>query len=62
LYLKKTLNHSELFAMLSVSVLLLKIMRRFEGLYEKKQFYLVKNGEVGRISALLMKILKNKYF
>jgi hypothetical protein len=31
--------------------LLLKIMRQFEGLYEKKQFYLVKSGQVGWISA-----------
>ena len=27
--------------------LLLKIMRQFEGVYEKKQFFLVKNGQVG---------------
>ena len=31
--------------------LLLKIMRQFESIYEKKQFYLVKNGQVGWISA-----------
>ena len=31
--------------------LLLKIMRQFEGIYEKKQFFLVKNGPVGWISA-----------
>ncbi|MBI2730971.1 MAG: hypothetical protein HYX40_09510 [Sphingobacteriales bacterium] len=31
--------------------LLLKIMRQFEGLYEKKEFFLVKNGQVGWISA-----------
>ncbi len=31
--------------------LLLKVMRQFEGIYEKKQFYLVKNGQVGWISA-----------
>lgn len=31
--------------------LLLKIMRQFTGVYEKKQFYLVKNGQVGWISA-----------
>lgn len=31
--------------------LLLKIMRQFEGIYEKKQFFLVKNGQVGWISA-----------
>lgn len=38
-------------AMLAASGLLLKIMRQFEGVYEKKQFYLVKNGQVGWISA-----------
>ncbi len=31
--------------------LLLKLMRQFTGVYEKKQFYLVKNGQVGWISA-----------
>ena len=31
--------------------LLLKIMRQFEGVWEKKQFFLVKNGQVGWISA-----------
>jgi hypothetical protein len=31
--------------------LMLKIMRQFEGLYDKKQFFLVKNGQVGWISA-----------
>lgn len=31
--------------------LLLKIMRQFEGIYEKKQFFFVKNGQVGWISA-----------
>ncbi|MBN9350454.1 MAG: hypothetical protein J0H55_07205 [Chitinophagaceae bacterium] len=37
--------------MLAGTGLLLKIMRQFEGIYEKKQFYLVKNGQVGWISA-----------
>jgi hypothetical protein len=31
--------------------LLLKIMRQFQSIYEGKQFYLVKNGQVGWISA-----------
>ena len=31
--------------------LMLKIMRQFEGVYEHKQFFLVKNGQVGWISA-----------
>lgn len=38
-------------AMLAGTGLLLKIMRQFEGVYDKKQFYLVKNGQVGWISA-----------
>ncbi|MEO8720513.1 MAG: hypothetical protein ABI297_01565 [Ginsengibacter sp.] len=38
-------------AMLSATGLLLKIMRQFAGIREKKQFYLVKNGQVGWISA-----------
>jgi hypothetical protein len=31
--------------------LLLKVMRQFQSIYEGKQFYLVKNGQVGWISA-----------
>jgi hypothetical protein len=31
--------------------LLLKIMRQFTSAYETKQFYLIKNGQVGWISA-----------
>jgi hypothetical protein len=38
-------------AMMAGTGLLLKIMRQFEGIYEKKQFYLIKNGQVGWISA-----------
>jgi hypothetical protein len=38
-------------ALMAGAGLLLKIMRQFEGVYEKKQFYLVKNGQVGWISA-----------
>ena len=38
-------------ALMAGTGLLLKIMRQFEGVYEKKQFYLVKNGQVGWISA-----------
>ncbi len=40
-------------AMLAGTGLLLKIMRQFEGIYEKKQFFLVKNGQVGWISAFV---------
>ncbi|MEO6839060.1 MAG: hypothetical protein ABI261_04420 [Ginsengibacter sp.] len=45
-------------AMLAASGLLLKIMRQFEGIYEKKQFYLVKNGQVGWISAYVNESIK----
>ncbi|MEO5783330.1 MAG: hypothetical protein ABIQ07_08675 [Ginsengibacter sp.] len=38
-------------SLLAGTGLLLKIMRQFEGIYEKKQFFLVKNGQVGWISA-----------
>jgi hypothetical protein len=31
--------------------LLLKLMRQFSSIYESKQFYFVKNGQVGWISA-----------
>src|SRR4030095_9121127 len=31
--------------------LLIKVMRQFQSIYEGKQFYLVKNGQVGWISA-----------
>jgi len=40
-------------ALLAGTGLLLKIMRQFESLYEKKQFFLVKNGQVGWISAFV---------
>jgi hypothetical protein len=40
--------------------LLLKIMRQFEGVYEKKEFFLVKNGQVGWISAYVDQTINNK--
>jgi len=40
--------------------LLLKIMRQFSSIYETKQFYLVKNGQVGWISAYVDQNLSNK--
>jgi hypothetical protein len=46
-------------AMLSASGLLLKIMRQFAGIHEKKQFYLVKNGQVGWISAYVNESIDN---
>lgn len=38
-------------SLLSGTGLLLKVMRQFDGVYERKKFYLVKNGAVGWISA-----------
>ncbi len=38
-------------SLMSGAGLLLKIMRQFEGIYDKKEFFLVKNGQVGWISA-----------
>ncbi|MGG9970718.1 hypothetical protein ACQ33O_02895 [Ferruginibacter sp. SUN002] len=49
--IKKINNVFDQKALLAGTGLLLKIMRQFEGIYEKKQFYLVKNGQVGWISA-----------
>jgi hypothetical protein len=40
-------------SLMSGSGLLLKIMRQFASIYETKQFYLVKNGQVGWISAFV---------
>lgn len=40
-------------ALLAGTGLLLKIMRQFEGVYERKQFFLVKNGQTGWISAFV---------
>ena len=42
-------------ALMAGTGLLLKIMRQFDGVWEKKQFYLVKNGQVGWISAYVDK-------
>jgi len=33
-------------------------MRQFEGVYEKKQFFLVKNGQVGWVSAYVRQDLE----
>ncbi len=42
-------------ALMAGTGLLLKIMRQFDGVWEKKQFFLVKNGQVGWISAYVDK-------
>jgi hypothetical protein len=47
-------------SLMSGSGLLLKIMRQFASIYETKQFYLVKNGQVGWISAYVDQSLSNK--
>ncbi len=44
-------------SMLAGTALLLDIMRQFDGVYEKKQFYLVKNGQTGWISAYVNQTL-----
>ena len=40
--------------------LLLKVMRQFQSIYEGKQFYLVKNGQVGWISAYVDQTVNKK--
>jgi hypothetical protein len=40
-------------SLMSGAGLLMKIMRQFASIYETKQFYLVKNGQVGWISAFV---------
>jgi len=47
-------------SLMAGSGLLLKIMRQFASVYETKQFYLVKNGQVGWISAYVDQNLSNK--
>jgi hypothetical protein len=46
-------------ALLAGAGLLLKIMRQFDGVVERKKFYLVKNGSVGWISAYVNKNVAN---
>lgn len=47
-------------ALLAGTGLLLKIMRQFEGIYERKQFYFVKNGQVGWVSAYVDKAIEEE--
>lgn len=47
-------------ALLAGTGLLLKIMRQFDGVVERKKFYLVKNGSVGWISAYVKMNSENK--
>lgn len=46
-------------SLLSGTGLLLKIMRQFESVYERKNFYFVKNGSVGWITAYVNKNFSN---
>lgn len=45
-------------ALLAGTGLMLKIMRQFVSVYERKQFYFVKNGQVGWISAFVNERIK----
>jgi hypothetical protein len=47
-------------SLLAGTGLLIKIMRQFQSIYEGKQFYLVKNGQVGWISAYVDQNTANK--
>ncbi|MDX1937759.1 MAG: hypothetical protein SFU21_11610 [Flavihumibacter sp.] len=45
-------------SLLGGTALLLKIMRQFESVYERKHFYIVKNGQVGWISAYVVQTVQ----
>ena len=47
-------------SLLAGTGLLLKIIRQFESAFESKQFYLVKNGQVGWISAYVDQTVNSK--
>ena len=47
-------------SLLAGTGLLLKVMRQFQSIYEGKQFYLVKNGQVGWISAYVDQTIGKK--
>jgi len=47
-------------SLLAGTGLLLKVMRQFQSIYEGKQFYLVKNGQVGWISAYVDQNIRKK--
>jgi hypothetical protein len=47
-------------ALLAGSGLMLKVMRQFQSSFETKQFYLVKNGQVGWVSAYVDQSIKAK--
>jgi hypothetical protein len=40
--------------------LLLKVMRQFQSIYEGKQFYLVKNGQVGGYLHMSIRLLERR--
>ncbi|MEP6747145.1 MAG: hypothetical protein ABJB86_05450 [Bacteroidota bacterium] len=47
-------------SLMAGSRLLLKIMRQFESVNEKKEFFLVKNGQVGWVSAYVNQVINDK--
>ena len=47
-------------SLMAGSRLLLKIMRQFESINEKKDFFLVKNGQVGWVSAYVDEAVDNR--
>lgn len=47
-------------ALMAGAGLLVKIMRQFESAFESKQFFLVKNGQVGWVSAYVDQTISNK--
>ena len=48
-------------ALMAGTSLLLNIVRQFEGTQEKKNFFLVKNGQVGWISAYVTESVNSKF-
>jgi hypothetical protein len=57
--IKKVLKVFDQKSLMAGTALLIKIMRQFEGTQEKKQFFLVKNGQVGWISAYVNQEVNN---
>jgi len=57
---KRVLQVFDQKALMAGTGLLVKMMRQFSSIYETKQFYLVKNGQVGWISAYVDQTLINK--
>jgi hypothetical protein len=58
--IKRVLQVFDQKSLMAGTGLLLKMMRQFSSIYETKQFYLVKNGQVGWISAYVDQTQLNK--